>query len=75
MTDPTFLAPISEEIWKRKYRFSNATAHDETLGDTFRRVAAAAASVEKGGKRRDGLDGSNYSQPLTCVTFLNHSGR
>ncbi|HEX2841455.1 adenosylcobalamin-dependent ribonucleoside-diphosphate reductase [Hyphomicrobium sp.] len=48
---PTFLAPISEEIWRRKYRFEGETARDETLTDTFRRVADAAASVEKGGKR------------------------
>ncbi|HRN89986.1 adenosylcobalamin-dependent ribonucleoside-diphosphate reductase [Hyphomicrobium sp.] len=57
MTDaPTFLAPISEEIWRRKYRFDGETrlgsvAGDETLSDTFRRVARAVASVEKGGKR------------------------
>jgi ribonucleoside-diphosphate reductase alpha chain len=44
---PDFLAPISEEIWRRKYRFET----DGTLGGTFRRVADAAASVEKGGKR------------------------
>lgn len=44
--DPTFLAPISEEIWRLKYRLD-----DESLADTFRRVATAAASVEKGGKR------------------------
>jgi ribonucleoside-diphosphate reductase alpha chain len=48
---PAFLAPISEEIWQRKYRFVNETVHDATLADTFRRVADAAASVEKGGKR------------------------
>ena len=62
MTDtPTFLAPISEEIWRRKYRFQNATAHDATLADTFRRVAEAAASVEKGGKRvRAGWAGRFY---------------
>ena len=57
MTDaPTFLAPISEEIWRQKYRFDGESrlgslARDETLGDTFRRVARAGASVEKGGKR------------------------
>ncbi len=51
MTDPTFLAPISEEIWKRKYRFASETGRDETLAGTFRRIAEAAASVEKGGKR------------------------
>ncbi|AHB47590.1 ribonucleotide reductase [Hyphomicrobium nitrativorans NL23] len=57
MTDaPMFLAPISAEIWRRKYRFDGETrlgtvAGDATLSDTFRRVARAAASVEKGGKR------------------------
>ena len=48
---PTFVAPISEEIWKRKYRFEHGSSGAETLSETFRRVAAAAASVEKGGKR------------------------
>ena len=52
--DPGFLAPISEEIWRQKYRFGGDARHapDETLGDTFRRVAAAAASVEKGKRAR-----------------------
>jgi ribonucleoside-diphosphate reductase alpha chain len=49
--DPTFLAPISEEIWRLKYRLDSPAAQDETLGDTFWRVARAAASVEAGGKR------------------------
>ena len=50
---PSFYAPISEEIWYRKYRFGGgetAVAADQTLDDTFWRVARAAASVEKGGK-------------------------
>ena len=48
----SFQAPISEEIWNRKYRFSGADgiAPDVSLDDTFWRVARAAASVEKGGK-------------------------
>ncbi len=50
--DPTFLAPISEEIWRLKYRFESETGGDETLAGTFRRVAEAAASVEKGRKAR-----------------------
>ena len=52
-TQPQFSAPISREIWTRKYRFSGAAeqAGDATLDDTFWRVARAAASVEKGGKR------------------------
>jgi ribonucleoside-diphosphate reductase alpha chain len=56
MTDaPTFLAPISEEIWRTKYRFrgdqASADGAGETLAGTFRRVAEAAAAAEKGGKR------------------------
>ncbi|MEZ5897915.1 MAG: adenosylcobalamin-dependent ribonucleoside-diphosphate reductase [Hyphomicrobiaceae bacterium] len=52
-SQPQFLAPISREIWTRKYRFSGSTeqAGDTTLDDTFWRVARAAASVERGGKR------------------------
>jgi ribonucleoside-diphosphate reductase alpha chain len=51
---PSFLAPISEEIWSRKYRFGGAgdLAADHTPDDTFWRVARAAAAVEKGGKAR-----------------------
>lgn len=48
-----FSAPIAREIWARKYRFAGSAdlPADETLNDTFWRVARAAASVEKGGKR------------------------
>lgn len=50
---PSFLAPISEEIWSRKYRFagSEAAAADDSLDETFWRVARAAATVEKGGRK------------------------
>ena len=50
---PTFLAPISEEIWSRKYRFAGGAGivPDKDFDGTFWRVARAAASVEKGGKR------------------------
>jgi ribonucleoside-diphosphate reductase alpha chain len=60
MTDaPTFLAPISEEIWRSKYRFNSEVpsgtgqgeSRAESLADTFRRVAEAGAAAEKGGKR------------------------
>lgn len=48
------LPAISTAIWRRKYRFggSPSAAADQTLEDTFRRVALAAASAEKGGKRQ-----------------------
>ena len=47
------LPAISQEIWARKYRFAGAggLAADASVDDTFWRVAWAAASVEKGGKR------------------------
>jgi ribonucleoside-diphosphate reductase alpha chain len=48
------LPAISDAIWRRKYRFtgSPSRAADQTLQDTFRRVAEAAASAEKGSKRK-----------------------
>jgi len=61
---PTFLAPISEEIWRLKYRFRDealAPGAGEPLSGTFRRVADAGASAEKGGKRvRDRWAGRFY---------------
>jgi ribonucleoside-diphosphate reductase alpha chain len=53
-SDPAFAAPIAERIWDLKYRLKDPAGVplDVTVDDTFRRVAAAAASVEKGGKRK-----------------------
>ncbi|PVA09390.1 adenosylcobalamin-dependent ribonucleoside-diphosphate reductase [Pelagivirga sediminicola] len=43
-----FAAPISEQIWNMKYRFSPAEgeAGDESVEDSWRRVARALSSVE-----------------------------
>jgi len=43
-----FSAPIAEQIWDMKYRFKEAdgTAIDETVEDSWRRIARATASVE-----------------------------
>ncbi len=51
--EPEFLAPISAEIWDLKYRLKtlDGAPVDATLDDTFWRVARAAATPEKGGKR------------------------
>jgi ribonucleoside-diphosphate reductase alpha chain len=57
------LPAISEAIWRRKYRFAGSAtvATDQSMEDTFRRVALAAASVEKGGKRaRENWAGAFY---------------
>ena len=44
-----FSAPIAEQIWDMKYRFKEAdgTPIDETVEDTWGRIAKALASVEK----------------------------
>ncbi len=44
-----FAAPIAEQIWDMKYRFKQAdgTPIDETVEDTWRRIASALAVVEK----------------------------
>jgi ribonucleoside-diphosphate reductase alpha chain len=44
-----FAAPIAEQIWDMKYRLKEAdgTALDETIEDTWRRIARALAVVEK----------------------------
>jgi ribonucleoside-diphosphate reductase alpha chain len=48
------LPAISDAIWRRKYRFAGSPGvqADQTIEDTFRRVASAAAAVEKGGERQ-----------------------
>ncbi|MEZ5925648.1 MAG: adenosylcobalamin-dependent ribonucleoside-diphosphate reductase [Hyphomicrobiaceae bacterium] len=45
---------ISEQIWDLKYRLRDAAGRpvDRTVDDTFRRVAEAAAKVEKGSSKR-----------------------
>jgi ribonucleoside-diphosphate reductase alpha chain len=52
MPSSPFEAPIAEEIWRQKYRWSPAGGPGEaTLSETFARVAAAAASVEPAHER------------------------
>ena len=44
-----FAAPIARSIWDMKYRLKEAdgTPVDQTVEDTWRRIARALASVEK----------------------------
>ncbi|WP_295317569.1 adenosylcobalamin-dependent ribonucleoside-diphosphate reductase, partial [Roseobacter sp.] len=44
-----FAAPIAEQIWDMKYRFKDAdgTPKDQTVEDTWRRIARDLARVEK----------------------------
>ena len=43
-----FAAPIAEQIWDMKYRFKQAdgTPIDNTVEDSWHRIAGALASVE-----------------------------
>ena len=43
-----FFAPISEAIWDMKYRYKDpdGTARDQTVEDTWHRIAKDLASVE-----------------------------
>ena len=69
-SSPEFLAPISEEIWRRKYRFApqDGAAGDKTLDDTFWRVARAAASVEKAGKPRRAPNTASTNEASQMMT-------
>ncbi|PJI92847.1 ribonucleoside-diphosphate reductase alpha chain [Yoonia maricola] len=51
-----FSAPIAEQIWDMKYRFKEAdgTPIDETVEDTWRRIAGALAAVEDDPKAWEG---------------------
>jgi ribonucleoside-diphosphate reductase alpha chain len=62
-----FSAPIAEQIWDMKYRFKDAGGKpiDETVEDSWRRVARALASVENTPevwepKFYDALDGFKF---------------
>lgn len=48
MPSPPFSTQVSEQIWQTKYRYRDGdTIHDQTLEDTWRRVAGAIAGVEE----------------------------
>lgn len=64
------LPPISEHIWDSKYRLkaSDGTPLDETLDDTWRRVAKAAASPEAV-ERRDHWQ-ERFFNAMSDLAFL-----
>ena len=59
-----FAAPIAEQIWDMKYRFRPVDAAeigpapDETVEDSWRRVAKALAEAEPEAEREPGRRGS-----------------
>ena len=64
-------APIANEIWLSKYRLTRADGSQEaSLSETFARVAAAAAAVEKGGKRVRERWAQVFGEAMADLTFL-----
>jgi ribonucleoside-diphosphate reductase alpha chain len=48
MSSPPFSTLVAEQIWDTKYRYRDGDAiHDQTIEDTWRRVADAVAGVEE----------------------------
>ncbi|MCH9765209.1 MAG: adenosylcobalamin-dependent ribonucleoside-diphosphate reductase, partial [Alphaproteobacteria bacterium] len=79
--EPAFPAAISQHIWEQKYRFKadgaggepadgTALVSDQSLDDTFARVAKAAASVEKGGKKVRAKWAKRFHAALADFGFL-----
>ncbi len=70
--DAEFPAPISREIWDLKYRLkgSDGSAIDSSLDDTFWRVARAAASAEKGGKKVREQWAKRFHDAIADLGFL-----
>jgi ribonucleoside-diphosphate reductase alpha chain len=70
--DPFEIAPIASQIWDLKYRLKTETgeAVDRTIGATWQRVAEAAASVERGGKRQRERWARSFHDALSDFGFL-----
>ena len=64
------LDPISQEIWDMKYRFKEAdgTIHDQTIEDTWWRVARAVAEAEKPALRETWA--ASFYEALSDFRFL-----
>ncbi|MEQ1710223.1 MAG: adenosylcobalamin-dependent ribonucleoside-diphosphate reductase [Hyphomicrobium sp.] len=69
---PSHPVPISEEIWNQKYRLRepDGRARDQTLGDTFERVARAAAATERGGRKAREAWTARYAEAMGSFEFL-----
>ena len=62
------LSPIAAHVWELKYRYRNGgLAHDHTADDTWRRVAAAIAQVERAER---GRWEERFHEALSGLRFL-----
>jgi len=71
-SDAGFSAPISREIWDLKYRLKSAdgTPVDNSLDETFWRVARAAAAPERGGKKVRERWAQRFHAAMSDLGFL-----
>ncbi len=59
---------ISRHVWETKYRYNTGSAvHDQTVEDTWRRVAVAAAAAEK---NNQGRWENTFYEAMTDFAFL-----
>ncbi len=69
---PFAMTPLAEQIWRDKYRFAGGlhagAKPDETLDDTWRRVADAGAAVEPVAVRTQWAD--RYFEVMSALRFI-----
>jgi ribonucleoside-diphosphate reductase alpha chain len=68
---PFEMAPIARRIWDAKYRLRDgADVVDHEVGDTWARIAAAASSVETGGKLKRAHWAAQFEAAMVDFGFL-----
>ena len=70
--NPFELAPIAREIWTTKYRLTDTSGGfiDHSIDDTWRRIAEASASRERGGKRAQAKWADRFHAAMSDFVFL-----
>jgi ribonucleoside-diphosphate reductase alpha chain len=69
---PFEIAPISKQIWEEKYRLRNAdgVAVDQSIADSWWRLANAAASVEAGDGSAREATARSFFEAMSDFVFL-----
>jgi ribonucleoside-diphosphate reductase alpha chain len=68
---PFDVAPIARRIWDTKYRLrEGGEILDREVGDTWARIAAAAAAVETGGKKQRSFWAVQFEAAMADFGFL-----
>lgn len=69
---PFELAPIAGHIWREKYRFADADGlkGEQTVAETWQRVAGAAAAAESGDKAARAKWAARFEEAMSGFGFL-----